>query len=144
MIVLNRKVLFQKQRPTMVESTIIPEDEPYDEEDEATRAIIDKYSYLEGKLYIDNENKRLYMVTDLFWDKESQLLCTMRVAMDKLPPEEADKFPYIITGGDPLEDVAVRVKLYEEHQERVGGVIGPMTELTVREAQQRMEDLKPI
>jgi hypothetical protein len=63
--------LLQQQRPTMVESTTIPEDEPYDEEDEATRAIIDKCSYLEGKLYIDNENKRLYMVTDLFWDKDS-------------------------------------------------------------------------
>jgi hypothetical protein len=122
----------------VVESTNIPEDEPYDEEDKATRALMDKYSYLEGKLYIDNKNKRLYMVTDLVWDTNSQLLCTMR------PPEEADKFPYIITGGDPLEDVAVRVKAYEEQKARIGGVISPMTELTVRKAQRRMEDIKPI
>ena len=101
-------------------------------ETDEIKALIERYAYLEGKAYVDDDNGRLYTVTEVYWDKGEKALCTMRVSRDGLPPEESDEYPYIVVGGAAGSNIVELVRQYDE-QHQTGGEA--MTEARVLEAQ---------
>ena len=98
------------ERSSCIEDTKVSSDVNYGLEEDSIQRLIDKYSYLEDKLYVDNENGRLYSVTEVYWDSKYSKLCTYRVVRDGLPPNELDEYPYIVVGGDPESDIVTLVE----------------------------------
>ena len=71
------------------------------------------YLYLIGRKYIDNDNNRLYMVLDVFYDHIAGEICALRGAIDGLPPDEHDHELFCVDWGDQETNILALVRKYE-------------------------------
>jgi transposase InsO family protein len=77
---------------------------------------VDSYKYLIDKIYEDEENGRKYRVTNVFYDKYSQLICAYRNPADGRPSGEGDNDAFVVDEG--VDSIVNRVAEYEEKYPR--------------------------
>ena len=103
--------------------------------DEVATAL-QKYQWLIGAQFIDDENRRPYRVVNIEWHEDAKCAVARRVATDGAPPDEMDGDTFLIEGGD--NSVLALVEQYRQrHPDDL--TVTWLSEDTIIELQQRDE-----